>query len=419
MAHGGSWDTSGGLGQVSLEQVTLTLLRGPFTARTWRGFASLLLSLLAGAYYFLVTVVALAAAALTRATTPARLRAGKATSGAVRLPASLARFDRWRLRRLNGRDIGERAPLPPSRVAVYHLVRLPAAAALVMCCYIWWVNSGSLALLPLIPTQADIAFFYIQLGHVALTPGGVAVGVIFGIVFLFVGAQVLRATAALDAALAHALLGESRASVEIARLTQARALAVEAAENERRRIERDLHDSFQPHLVSLAAEIGLAIARFDRDPASARSILGQAHKDAKAVLVDLRGVIRGLHPPVLDEHGLDAALSGLVIGCPVPVAIDVSLIRRPDSTREAIAYFVAAESITNITKHANARKAAVTITDSPGPLTITVEDDGQGGARAEPGGGLAGLRARVAAVDGTLTVISPPGGPTRVEAVLP
>ena len=194
--------------------------------------------------------------------------------------------------------------------------------------------------------------------------------------------QVLLAAAAIDAALARALLGPTRESAEIARLTRARALAVEAAESERCRIERDLHDGFQPRLVSLAAQIGLAMARFDRDPAAVRSMLGQAHAEAKTAMADLRGVIRGLHPPVLDERGLDAALSGLIVGCPVPVRVDVSLSQRPDPVREAIAYFVAAEAITNITKHSGAGKAAVTITDAGGRLTVLVEDHGRGGAAA-------------------------------------
>jgi hypothetical protein len=128
------------------------------------------------------------------------------------------------------------------------------------------------------------------------------------------------------------------------------------------------------------------------DPVAARSMLGRAHAEAKTAMADLRGVIRGLHPPVLDERGLDAALSGLIIGCPVPVRVDVSLSQHPDPTREAIAYFVAAEAITNITKHSGAGKAAVTITDASGPLTVLVEDDGRGGAAAVPGGGRARRR---------------------------
>ena len=415
------WDTPGGLGPVSLERFSLALLRTPFSARTWLAAASLVLSVLVGACFFAIAAVTLAAGAAL-AGIPGTAAARNALT--VRLPARLTRFDRWRVPHLNGIDIGVRVPPDGGgrslRPALYQLVRFPVAAALAVLSYVWWANSLLFLLLPLIrPTQLTIAVYSLKFGEIALTPGGLAARVMLGVVMVFVGVQVVRAAAAADAALARAMLGPSRTSAEIARLTQARTMAVQAAESERRRIERDLHDGFQPRLVSLAAQIGLAVARFDRDPAAARSMLGQAHLEAKTALADLRGVIRGLHPPVLDERGLDAALSGLIIGCPVPVAVDVSLARRPDVTREAIAYFVAAEAITNISRHSRARKAAVTITDADGPLTIVVEDDGQGGATPVPGGGLAGLAARVAAVDGTLTVTSPPGGPTRIEAVLP
>ncbi|MGH3245786.1 MAG: sensor histidine kinase [Trebonia sp.] len=415
------WDTPGGLGQLSLERVSVALLRTPFSARAWLAAASLVLSVLVGACFFAAAAVALVAGAAL-AGIPGTATARDALT--ARLPARLTRFDRWRMQNLNGIDIGVRVSPDGGRLslrpALYQLVRFPAAAALALLSYFWWANSLLFLLLPVIrPARLTIAVFSLKFGEVALTPGGLVAGVTIGVVMVFVGVQVVRAAAALDAALARAMLGPSRTSVEIARLTQARTMAVQAAESERRRIERDLHDGFQPRLVSLAAQIGLAMARFDRDPAAARAMLGQAHLEAKTAMADLRGVIRGLHPPVLDERGLDASLSGLIIGCPVPVAVDVSLARRPDATREAIAYFVAAEAITNISRHSGARKATVTITDASGPLMIVVEDDGQGGATAAPGGGLAGLAARVAAVDGTLTTTSPPGGPTRIEAVLP
>ena len=208
-------------------------------------------------------------------------------------------------------------------------------------------------------------------------------------------------------------------SAEVEHLGAARAQAVESADSERRRIERDLHDGLQPRLVSLALELGIARSRFERDPDYARSLLEQAHEEAKIAIQDLRSLVRGIHPSVLDERGLDAALSALVASCAVPVRVVVSLTRRPDRPREAVAYFVVAEAITNVTKHAGASAASVTITDEGSLLRVLVEDDGEGGAAVEPGGGLAGLAARVAAIDGTLTVTSPPGGPTRVEAVLP
>ena len=206
---------------------------------------------------------------------------------------------------------------------------------------------------------------------------------------------------------------------EIDRLAEARAQAVAAAEAERRRIERDLHDGLQPLLVSLAVDLGIAEARFGKDPDSARSLVARAHADAKTAIEELRGLVRGIHPSVLDGRGLDAALSALIASCPVPVTLRVDLPQRPDPVREAAAYYVAAEAITNITKHASARTATITVQAGERDLRVAVEDDGDGGARIEPGGGLAGLDARIRSIDGTFTVSSPPGGPTRIEAVIP
>jgi signal transduction histidine kinase len=407
-------------GQAYPSEVATAVLLAPFSLRTWLGAASVAASVLLGVCLFPVTVAAFAVGALL-APLPRAARVRRALT--VRLPARLAAIDRRRLLLLRGTDIGARTPQQGSDStgqAWYQLIRFPVALVLAALAYFWWVNTLLLLILPFLAQRRfPIVLYGWQFGDVAVSPSGVTAGVVLGIVFVVLGAQVLSAAAAIDTALARALLGPSRESAEIARLTRARAMAVEAAESERRRIERDLHDGFQPRLVSLAAQIGLAMVRFDRDPDGARSMLGQAHTEAKTALADLRGVIRGLHPPVLDERGLDAALSGLIVGCPVPVRVDVSLPQRPDPMREAIAYFVAAEAITNITKHSGAGKAAVTITDAGGPLTILIEDDGRGGAAAVPGGGLTGLAARVAAVDGTLNVTSPPGGPTRVEAVLP
>jgi signal transduction histidine kinase len=217
---------------------------------------------------------------------------------------------------------------------------------------------------------------------------------------------------------ARLLLAPTR-QAEIERLTEARAQAVTAAEAERRRIERDLHDGLQPLLVSLAVDLGIAEARFGKDPGSSRALLARAHADAKTAIEELRGLVRGIHPSVLDGRGLDAALSALIASCPVPVTLRVDLPKRPDPTREAAAYYVAAEAITNIAKHASARSATVTVGTDGHNLCVVIEDDGNGGARIEPGGGLAGLAARIKSIDGTFTVSSPPAGPTRIEAVIP
>ncbi|MGH3204428.1 MAG: histidine kinase [Streptosporangiaceae bacterium] len=208
------------------------------------------------------------------------------------------------------------------------------------------------------------------------------------------------------------LLAPAR-QAEIDRLAEARSQAITAAESERRRIERDLHDGLQPRLVSLAVDLGIAEARFEKDPDSARALLARAHQDAKTAIEELRGLVRGIHPSVLDGRGLDAALSALIASCPVPVSLHVDLPRRPDQIREAAAYYVAAEAITNISKHASARSAAVTVGSEGRNLRVVVEDDGSGGARLGPGGGLSGLAARIRSIDGTFTVparrAAPPG----------
>lgn len=403
-------------GRVRQGEAAIAVLLAPFSRQTWLAAASLALSVLIGTWLFPLTAVAQAGAAmLTRVP-----RAGATRHAlAVGLPARLARIDRRRVLSLNGIDIRAHALPDSPRPAWYQIARFPVALALAGIAYLWWANNLLLLLLPFLAQRRfPIVLYGWHFGDIALSPSGVTAGLVLGILLAFVGVQVLSSAAAIDAALARALLGPSRESAQIARLTRARAMAVEAAESERRRIERDLHDGFQPRLVSLAAQIGLAMLRFERDPAAARATLAQAHAEAKAAMADLRGVIRGLHPPVLDERGLDAALSGLIVGCPIPVRVQVSLSQRPDPMHEAITYFVAAEAITNITRHSGAHQAAVTITDTNGPLTIQVEDDGRGGAAAVPGGGLAGLAARVGAADGTLKVTSPPGGPTSIEAVL-
>lgn len=217
---------------------------------------------------------------------------------------------------------------------------------------------------------------------------------------------------------ARFLLAPTR-QAQIGRLSEARAQAVAGAEAERRRIERDLHDGLQPRLVSVAVSLGLAEARLDHDPENIRSLLARAHQETKTAIEELRALVRGIHPSVLDGRGLDAALSALVASCPVPVRLDVGLPQRPDPVPEAAAYYVAAEAITNVAKHAGARQATVTVGVEAQSLRVVVEDDGKGGACLAPGGGLAGLAARVESIDGTFTVSSPPGGPTRVEAVIP
>jgi len=258
-------------------------------------------------------------------------------------------------------------------------------------------------------------------GHLVHGPVELTAAVLAGLVVLLAAPQITYALAREDEAVARWLLGSAgraKLTERISELETSRARVMDAAEIERQRIERDLHDGAQQRLVSLAMELGRAKAKFASDPDAAASIVGQAHEQAKEALAELRNLVRGVHPPVLTDRGLDAALSGLAALSPVPVTVRVDLPARPPASVEAIAYFVVAEALTNIAKHAKASHAEVTVTRSGDLLSLVIADDGAGGA--DPAGqGLSGLAARVAGVDGRLTVTSPSGGPTSVQAVLP
>ncbi len=230
-----------------------------------------------------------------------------------------------------------------------------------------------------------------------------------------------RPLSAVNVALARWLLEPPKdLAARIAELEVSRERVVDAAEAERRRIERDLHDGAQQRLVALAMELGRAKAKFGDDPEGARELVDQAHAQAKEALIELRNLVRGVHPPVLTDRGLDAALSGLAALCPVPVDMQVDVAVRPKGAVEAVAYFVVAEALTNVAKHSRATAARVMVEGHgfPGSLTILISDDGIGGADPR-GAGLSGLADRVGGVDGELSVESPSGGPTIISAVLP
>jgi signal transduction histidine kinase len=404
---------------------------------TWRATANLGISLALGWLFAL----AVGAALLLTVATSWILGVGTMVkAGTVWLAVQLARVDRRRIGWLSGVRI-EPPALPRTepgagfvarwqgwtrsawlwRLVWYQLLRLPVAGALAFCAVAWWWAAIICFVLAAQP-PGPVYLIGWPLGPVSLTPAETAVLVVAGVAGLLAWPAVVRAVPWAEAALGRWLLGPSRASqlsTEVARLSQARSLAVASAEAERRRIERDLHDGLQPQLVNLALDLGLARSRLRSDPGAAQSIIDRAHEEAKRAAGDLRNLVRGIHPSVLDERGLDAALSALVASCTVPVAVHVSLPSRPAQAVEGTAYYVVAEAVTNVSKHSAARKAAVRIGYASGALRVTVEDDGRGGARLDPGGGLAGLAARVAALDGTFELSSPAGGPTRIEAVIP
>jgi signal transduction histidine kinase len=302
----------------------------------------------------------------------------------------------------------------------YGLLRLPFSAVAVTLCFSAWAAGLVLLTLPLYNTALPSGGA--KIGDVVLrgTPT-MAASAVLGLVLLLAAPQLTRAMAVADAALSRGLLGPRRdLAARVTELEISRERVVDAAETERRRIERDLHDGAQQRLVALAMDLGRAKARFADDLDAAAGLVDQAHAQAKEALVELRNLVRGVHPPVLTERGLDAALSGLAALCPVPVEVHVDVPVRPKSSVEAVAYFMVAESLTNVAKHSRASHAKVVVEGHgyPGTLTVMISDDGIGGADAH-GPGLSGLADRVTGVDGRLSVESPSGGPTIIAAELP
>ncbi|MDQ0377102.1 sensor histidine kinase [Amycolatopsis thermophila] len=222
--------------------------------------------------------------------------------------------------------------------------------------------------------------------------------------------------------LAIALLGPNRTErlrVKAQQLQASRARGVDAAEAERRRIERDLHDGAQQRLVAVALNLGRVKNKLDAGPEAVRALIDEAHTDAKLAVSELRDLARGIYPAVLGDRGLDAALSALAAKTPIPVEVTVDIEPRPPAAVETTAYFIAGETLTNVAKHSGATEAQVKAWRTDDKVVIEITDNGHGGAEVRPGGGLAGLADRAATIDGVMTVVSPQGGPTVVRADLP
>jgi signal transduction histidine kinase len=396
-------------------------LRHVWSAGTWLATTHLMVGLVLG----------LAGAAL--------LVASVFTGGLLLLPCT-ALLDRWQRARFAaylGIAIQRRPPGPGARWAPSRWWAALRSAAL------WRATGyhllagfvGPLSALVVIALWAAAFVFSTIALHAQYLPNGGAPGLPVhgrpglaavtagGVLLLLLAPWVVRGAAALDALVAGALLEpRSRADLsrDVALLATSRAEVVAAADSERRRIERDLHDGAQQRLVSLAMNLGIARVTLADLPGPARAAIVDAHEEAKLALAELRGFVRGLHPAVLDDLGLDAALSGLTARCAIPVRLTVELSQRPSATIEAVAYFVVSEALANAARHAAASRVEVSV-DQPAPdrIRIRVADDGRGGARADGGTGIRGLVQRVGSVDGTLSLSSPAGGPTVIVVELP
>ncbi|MET9791494.1 sensor histidine kinase [Streptomyces canus] len=215
---------------------------------------------------------------------------------------------------------------------------------------------------------------------------------------------------------------KARLARRVEELKETRADAIAAHEAELRRIERDLHDGAQANLVALSMRIGLAKRAYDRDPDAARRLLDDAQDQAEQALTELRQVVRGIHPPILTDRGLVGAVRALASSSGLTVGVEdggLDAGTRAPAAVEAAAYFVVAESLTNVAKYSGADRAEVRLARTRRGLTVRVRDEGRGGADESAGSGLLGMRRRVAALDGTFDVTSPAGGPTVIDVELP
>jgi signal transduction histidine kinase len=281
-------------------------------------------------------------------------------------------------------------------------------ATLTLPLYYWMDGSG----------VASFVFFD---RHINSLPEASAVALI-GIPLLLVTPYIFVGVSRGHAWLARNLLGSNREAELTARVDQlsaSRSRAMDAALAELQRIERDLHDGAQQRLVKLSMDLGMAREKIKTDPAAAEALIVEAHEESKRAMAEIRDLARGILPAVLTDRGLDPAISALAGRSPVPVTVDVCLADRLPTPVETTAYFVVAEALTNVARHSQATEAHVVVKQDDGMLHIDVVDNGVGGADDSNGTGLSGLRDRLAAVDGTLTVSSPAGGPTRLHAEIP
>ncbi len=344
------------------------------------------------------------------------------------LAAVVAAVERRRLGLVLPQGRGTAAPTLRERLRAGR--RLPVSWAevgyAVLLAGVLWVVDGvvvnlavvvplTLLLTPLVAPDDDVALFLWTVDPWAQAP--LVVGL--ALLWLVAGLYLVTLLAVGQAALTRLLLDPqpARLAAAVADLRRSRVDLVDAFETERRRIERDLHDGAQQRLVALTMTLGRAEVELEDGPGL--DLVQQAHRQAEEALEALRTTVRGIHPRVLADHGLAAAVHEIADRMPVPVRADLRLPGRRPEPVEAAAYFVVSEALTNVVRHADASAAEVAAEVADGVLVVRVGDDGRGGADPATGSGLAGLALRLEALDGRLTVTSPPGGPTEVRMECP
>ncbi|MFE7111504.1 sensor histidine kinase [Streptomyces sp. NPDC057575] len=416
-------------------------LRAPVEGRAWREFAYLLLGLPVGLVLFSLSI------------TLATLGAGMLITflgvpilaGALAMCRGFGALERARARGLLKLDVAAPAPVRGRtgglmswmgaalksgaswRHLLYSLLYLPWATFAFVVSVTFWMCGWTAFTYPLwrwvFPAYvgSNGIQLYSDRGHEVQLDSSVEMALTsaFGLVFVLVTPWIIRGLTSVDRVLVAGLLGPSRLATRVSELESDRGVVVDTAAADLRRIERDLHDGAQARLVALAMDLGLAKEKLTDDPEAAARMVDEAHGEVKVALQELRDLARGIHPAVLTDRGLDAALSAIASRCTVPVTVEVDLPGRPAQAIEGIAYFTVSELLQNVSKHARATHASVDVWRAADRLMLQVTDDGRGGADAAAGSGLAGLAERLDAVDGVLVVDSPQGGPTRITAELP
>ncbi|KFG00288.1 histidine kinase [Streptomyces scabiei] len=416
-------------------------LRAPFEARSWREFGYVLLGLPVGILLFTyaVTMVSVGAGLLVTFLGVPVLAAGLAGCRAF------GAMERARARVLLGVEVDRPEPLRPKgrgamawmgavlrsgsswRQLLYAVVQFPWSVFSFVVAVTFWTYGWALLTYPLwfwvFPVwagQDGLQLYGDETHSVYLNnPFEVTVTALVGLLFTMATPWILRGLTMVDRGMVSALLGPSRLGARVVELESDRGVVIDTAAADLRRIERDLHDGAQARLVALAMDLGLAKEKLAEDPRAAAVMVDSAHGEVKTALQELRDLARGIHPAVLTDRGLDAALSSVASRCAVTVVVDVDLPARPVPAIEGIAYFTVSELLQNVSKHARGSRATVDVWKVENRLMLQVTDDGVGGADTALGSGLAGLAERIGAVDGILVVDSPAGGPTRVTAELP
>ncbi|WP_329197424.1 MULTISPECIES: sensor histidine kinase [unclassified Streptomyces] len=417
------------------------VVRGPVAGRTWKEFGYLITGFPLALLYFGLTVAGLSIGAGLLVT----FLGVPVLAGVLAMGRGFGRVERARVRGLLGGRLGEPAPIRARkpgafaamgavlksgsawRHVLYPVLHFPWAMFGFTLALVFWACGWAMLLYPLyfwvfpaftdqpglIVFQNDSYAFYLD------SPAAIAATAAAGLALTLATPWVIRALTTVDRVLVTSLLGPSRLDSRVSELESDRGAVVDTAAADLRRIERDLHDGAQARLAALAMDLGLAKEKLAEDPRSAARMVDEAHGEVKIALQELRDLARGIHPAVLTDRGLDAALSSVAARCAVPVKVAVELPERPSASVEGIAYFTVSELLRNISKHARARSASVDVWRSGDRLLLQVSDDGRGGADARAGTGLAGLAGRLDAVDGALAVDSPAGGGTTVTAEVP